>query len=120
MGDGGFVGGFRRFFHRRFETTDTFPNSFAEFGKFFRSEYKQSNSKDYQQMRGLQESFEHKFPLIVKSQNIAVTEFAGAASVLGKQRLPSLGLSAKSYRGTISNFSAGMDWTAFLSSFKCE
>ena len=44
----------------------------------------------------------------------------GAASALGEQRLPSLGWSAKSYRGTISNFSAGMVWTAFLSSFKCE
>lgn len=66
IGDGGFVGGIFVLFHRRFETPDTFSDSFAEFGKFLRSEHEQSNSKDYQQMRGLQESFEHKFLLILK------------------------------------------------------
>ncbi len=66
IGDGGFAGGILGLFHRRFETTDTFSDSFAEFGKLLGSEHEQSNSKDYQQMCGLQESFEHKFPLILK------------------------------------------------------
>jgi hypothetical protein len=38
----------------------------------------------------------------------------------GATGFPLLGLSAKSYRGTISSFSAGMVWIAFLSSLKCE
>ena len=62
IGDGGFAGGILALFDRRLETTDTFSDSLAEFGKFLRAEHKQSNCKDYQQMCGLQESFEHNFP----------------------------------------------------------
>jgi len=61
IGDGGFVGGILVLSHRRFESTDTFSDPFAEFGKFLRSEYEQSNSKHHQQMRELQESLEHKY-----------------------------------------------------------
>jgi len=68
------VGGLLVLFHRRFETTDTFSDSLAQLGKLLRSKHEQGNSKDYQQMCGLQESFEHIFPLILKSQNIAVCE----------------------------------------------
>ena len=120
-GDGWSVGGIRVLFHRRLETADTFPDSFAELGKLLRSKDEQSNSKDYQQMRGLQQSFEHEIPINqIKVHNIEVRESDGAASAIGEQRPLSLGLSAKSYRGTISSFSAGMVWIAFLSSFKCE
>ncbi len=59
IGDCGFAGGIIALFHCRFETTDTFSDPFAEFGKFLRSEHEQSNSKNYQQMRELQESLEH-------------------------------------------------------------
>jgi len=31
IGDGGFVAAILGLFHRRFETTDTFPDSFAQF-----------------------------------------------------------------------------------------
>src|SRR5229473_5354579 len=68
------VGGILVLFHRRFETTDTFSDSFAQLGKLLRSEHEQGNSKDYQQMCGMQESFKHIFPLILKSENIAVCE----------------------------------------------
>src|SRR5437667_99964 len=68
----------------------------------------------------LQESFEHKFPLILKFTKHRSLRIADAAPVLGEQHFPSPGLLAKSYRGTISSFSAGMVWIAFLSSLKCE
>jgi hypothetical protein len=48
IGDGGFVGGILVHFHCRFETTETFSDSFAEFGKFLGSEHEQSDSKDHQ------------------------------------------------------------------------
>jgi len=118
--DGVFVRAILVLFHRRPETTDTFSDSFAEFGKFLRSEHEQSNSKDYQQMCRLQESFEHKFPLILKFTKHRSLRIADSAPVLGEQHFPSPGLLAKSYRGTISSFSAGMVWIAFLSSLKCE
>jgi len=54
IGDGCFVGGINVLFHRRLETADTFSDSFTQFGKLLGPEYEQSNSKDYQQMRGLQ------------------------------------------------------------------
>jgi hypothetical protein len=54
VGDGGFVGGILVLFHRRLETTDTFSDSFAQLGKFLGPEYEQSDSKDHQQVRGLQ------------------------------------------------------------------
>src|SRR5216684_5102171 len=58
-------------------------------------------------MHGLKESFKHKSPPKVK-----VVAVNGSKLV---HRSP-----VKRYRGTISSFSAGMVWTAFLSSFKCE
>ena len=54
IGDGGFVGGILVRFHRRFETPDTFSDSFAQLGKLLGAEHEQSNSKDYQQMCGLE------------------------------------------------------------------
>jgi len=60
LGGGGFVGGIHVLLHRRLETADTFPDSFAELGKLLRSKDEQSNSKDCQQTCGLQESFEHE------------------------------------------------------------
>jgi hypothetical protein len=45
IGDGCFFGCINVFFRRRLETTDSFSDSFAEFGKFLRSEHEQSNSK---------------------------------------------------------------------------
>ena len=53
-GDGWSVGGIRVLFHRRFETADTFSDSFAQLGKLLGPEYEQSDSKDHQQVRGLQ------------------------------------------------------------------
>jgi len=49
-------------FHRRPQATDTFSDSFAQFRKLLRSEDEQSNSKDYQQMHGLKNSFKHRKP----------------------------------------------------------
>jgi hypothetical protein len=72
IGDGGFVGAILALSHRRPEATDTFSDSFAEFRKLLGSEHEQSNSKDYQQMCGLQQSFEHMFPLVLKVTNIAI------------------------------------------------
>jgi len=63
IGDDVFVRGIHVLFHRRLETADTFSDSFAQLGKLLRPEYEQSNSKDYQQMRGLQQSFEHEIPI---------------------------------------------------------
>jgi len=54
IGGGGFVGGIHALFHRRFETADTFSDSFAQLGKLLGPEYEQSDSKDHQQVRGLQ------------------------------------------------------------------
>jgi len=48
------AGGFVALFHRRLQTTDTFSDSFTQFGQFLRSEHKEGNSKDHQQMCGLQ------------------------------------------------------------------
>jgi hypothetical protein len=50
VGDRDFVRDFLGFFHRRFETADTFCESFAQFGELLGSEYEQSNSKNYQQI----------------------------------------------------------------------
>jgi hypothetical protein len=50
VGDRDFVRDFVVFFHRTFETADTFSDSFAQFGELLGSEYEQSNSKNYQQI----------------------------------------------------------------------
>jgi hypothetical protein len=60
LDDSGFVGGIRVLFHCRLETADTFSEAFAQLGKLLRSEHEQSNSKDYQEMRRLQQSFQHE------------------------------------------------------------
>jgi len=73
LGDSGFVGSIRVPFNRRLETADTFSESFAQLGKLLRSEHEQSNSKDYQEMRRLQQSFQHESPFTSELQNI-VTE----------------------------------------------
>jgi len=91
IGDGGFAGGILALFDRRLETADTFPDSLAEFGKFLRAEHEQGNCEDYQQMRGLQESFEHKFPLTLIVTKHRSLRIAGAAPVLGSSTSLSLG-----------------------------
>jgi len=83
--DGGFVGAIVALFECRLETTDTFSDSFTEFGKFLRSEHEQSNSEDYQQMCGLQESFEHEFLLLLKVTKHRSLTSADAAPLLGEQ-----------------------------------
>ena len=46
--------GFLAIFERGPQTTDTFSDSFTQFRQFLRSEPKEDNSKDHQQMCGLQ------------------------------------------------------------------
>jgi hypothetical protein len=50
-------------FHRGLEAADAFSDSLAEFGKLLRSEHKQSNSEDNQQVHRLKQSFKHKSSL---------------------------------------------------------
>src|SRR5207253_2983844 len=47
----------------RLEAADAFSESLAEFGKLLRSEHKQSNSEDNQQVHRLKQSFKHKSSL---------------------------------------------------------
>jgi hypothetical protein len=62
IGDSGFVGGIHVLLHCRLETADAFSEPFAQLGKLLRTEHEQSNSKDDQEMRGLQQSFQHESP----------------------------------------------------------
>lgn len=41
-----FVGGLLALFHCRFETSNTFPYSFAKFRRLLGAKHEQSNSKD--------------------------------------------------------------------------
>src|SRR5216683_3791921 len=68
LGGGVFLGRVLMVFHCHcgFETAYAVSDSFAEFGKLFGSEYEQSDPKNYQQMHGLKESFEHYVDLAFK------------------------------------------------------
>src|SRR5713101_7505711 len=68
LGGGVFLGRVLMVFHCHcgFETAYAVSDSFAEFGKLFGSEYEQSDPKNYQEMHGLKESFEHYVDLAFK------------------------------------------------------
>src|SRR5215472_8493472 len=60
------------FLDRRLESANAFANSFAELRKFSRTEHKQSNSEDNQQMHRLKQSLKHLcLPCVHQEQLLA-------------------------------------------------
>jgi hypothetical protein len=65
-----FVWRVRLIFHCGFEAANSISDSFAEFRQLLRSEDEQSNSENYQQMRGLKQSFKHKSSFINRHEDV--------------------------------------------------